>query len=137
VQGDPLLAGMMGAGAILAITMAAINVKVMRRQRDVAGLRKQVQAALEGARSEAAPALRQQILSVQRELERAMKSSVRQQSRDLQEQVNEATLLARADATQRQAAKTEAERKLAGLAPLRQRTDDLRAEVERILTATT
>jgi hypothetical protein len=130
---DPLLAGMMGAGALLAVTMAAINVKVMRRQRDVAGLRKQVQAALEGARAEVSPVLRQQILAAQRELERAMKATIRQQSRDFQARISEATQLARSDAAQRQAAKADAERRLAALAPLRQRVDGLRAEVDRIL----
>ncbi len=133
--GDPILAGMMGAGAILAITMGVLNVKMMRRQRDIQGLRKQVQAALESARTEVTPALRQQILAAQRELERAMKAAVRQQSRDLQTRVAEATQLARADATERQAAKADAERRLAALAPLRQRVDGLRTEVDALLTA--
>lgn len=134
-QGDPVLAGMMGAGAILALTMAAINVKVTRRQRNVAGLRKQVQAALEGARSEVSPALRQQILAAQRELERAMKATVRQQSRDFQARIAEATQLARADVAQRTAAKADAERRLTALAPHRQQVDALRTEVDAILTA--
>ncbi|MEO7572001.1 MAG: dynamin family protein, partial [Acidimicrobiales bacterium] len=131
--GDPVLAGMMGAGAILAITMAAVNVKMMRRQRDVASLRKQVQTALEGARSEVAPALRQQILAAQRELERAMKATVRRQARDLQARVAEATQLARSDAAERKAAKTDAERRLAAHAPYRQKVDALQTEVARIL----
>ena len=49
---------------------------------------------------------------------------------DLQAQVTEATQLARADTAQRQTAKTEAARRLAALAPLRQRVEALQSEVD-------
>jgi DNA anti-recombination protein RmuC len=132
---DLLLASMLGAGALLAVTVAAINVKMSRRQRDEAGIRKQVQAALEGARTEVSPVLRQQILSVQRELERAMKASIRQQSKGYQARIAEATQLARSDAATRQAAKADAERRMTELAPFRQRIDALVTELDRILGA--
>lgn len=126
---NPVLAALMGTGAIMAVTMAALNVRGVVKQRDVAGARKQVQATLEAARSEVSPILRQQILSAQRELERVMKSAIRQQTKDHQARIAEATQLARADAAERAAAKSEAERQLAVMAPLTQRNEALRAEV--------
>ena len=129
-----MLSALIGTGAIVAVTMAAVNAKLSRRQRDAATLRKQVQGALEGARSEVSTALRQRLLVVQRDVERAMKATVRQQARDLQAQVTEATQLARADTAQRQTAKTEAARRLAALAPLRQRVESLQSEVASLLT---
>jgi len=135
VSNDPLIAGMLGAGALLAVTVGVINVRMARRQRDEAGLRKQVQAALEGARTEVSPILRQQILSVQRELERAMKATVRQHGKEFQVRIADATQLARSDAATRDAARKDAERRIAALAPLRQRIGGLRIEIDRILAA--
>ena len=128
-QGNWPIATFIGAGAVMALTTASVNIKMMRRQQNVAGVRKQVQAALEGARAEVAPALRQQILAAQRELERAMKATTRQQARDLQAASQRRRQLARSDEASRKAAKADAERRLAANAPYRDKLTALHTEV--------
>lgn len=130
---DPVLMGFMGATAVLGLATAAINVRLMRRQRDVAVVRKHVQEALEAARGEVSPAVRQQILGAQRELERTMRAAVRARTKHLQEVVTESTKLARADAAERQRRRDEAQRALAQLSARRQQVDALVADVRALL----
>jgi hypothetical protein len=130
---DPVLAAVMGAGALLAVATAAINVRLMRKQTDVASARKQVQTALDTARNQITPALRQQILSAQRELERAMRIGVRRRIKELSDQVASSTQLARADDAARQKAQAEADARLAALTAKRTRVTVLRDELQQSL----
>jgi hypothetical protein len=128
-----IMGGLFGAGAVLALATAAINVRLMRRQRDVAVVRKQVQEALESARTEITPVVRQQVLAAQRELERAVRGAVRGRTKELQDQVATSTQMARADVAERQRRSEEARRALGGLSTRRQQLDGLIAEVAALL----
>jgi hypothetical protein len=127
--------GLMGAATVLGVATAAINVRLMRRQRDVMAVRKRVQDALDAARNEITPVVRQQILASQRELERAMRAAVRGRTKDLQNRVAEATQLARADASERERRRDQAQRALSSLGTWRRQVDELSAEVAAVINA--
>lgn len=111
----PILAAILGLGALVGIATSALGVRIGRRQRDLQAFRSNLRSALEAARSEVAPLLRQRILAQQRQIEGQLRTHMRATTRTLQRSAGEGQRLQRADAAARQQARAEAEQRLAAL----------------------
>lgn len=130
IGADPALLAVMGATALLAVARAAIGVRLARRQRNAAAIRSQLREALEAARAEVGPAIRQQLLVTQRHLERTIRSTIRTRNAELHAVIAESNRLARAATADRQRKREDAQRALAAIDARRKQVDAVSREVE-------
>ncbi|MGH8990752.1 MAG: dynamin family protein [Acidimicrobiia bacterium] len=129
-EGPELIGALLGAGTLVGVVTAAVNLRLTRRQHDVQAMRTNLRTAMDVARAEMTPALRQRVLQLQRAVEAGMKAHVKATTRRLQGQIVECQHLARSDALARQQARAAAEQRLAGLGKLEATAKALRRDID-------
>ena len=132
VPGSEGIAIAMGASVLFGAVTAVANLRSMRKQRDQAQAKRQVQAIVEQARTEASPRMRQRILDLQRATEAEVKAYHRRRTKELQDQMAEATRLAHADASARDKARVETQQRLDLVDRHRVVVATMAAEVQRV-----
>lgn len=127
--GPDILLALFGATAAIGVVVTGLNLRMMKRQADLQTIRREIQAVVETVRTASGPAIRQRVLSSQRDLEAAVKSEVRSRTRTLQQSIADGTRLARADAADRQKAAAAAQARQAEIERLGAGIEALSAEV--------
>jgi hypothetical protein len=128
------LVPLMGASLVVGLANAFTGARAARRERDLQAARAAIRAGLDQCRIDAGPRLRQAVLEIQREVESAVRSYVRQETRTLQQTITRTQKSIQADAATRHQIRSNAEYQIGMLDQLFARLEVLRTEVDAALT---